>query len=158
MITDRNIFSSIIEWIEWLKKHWLRLAVAFLSIATYVAIAGGMFSEICPSKVFFGVPCPGCGLTRAGLSLVRLDFSLAWAFNPMIYSIPVLGILWVLSKITPKATKVRDYTLIAVLILAIIVFIVRLRYSFGEEPLTLNKNAIFFPLVSCVYNAFSTNR
>jgi hypothetical protein len=143
-----SMFSSIIKW---LKKHWLRLAITFALIAAYVAIVGGIFDEICPSKVFLGVPCPGCGLTRAGLSLFRLDFSRAWSFNPMIYSLPVLLILWAFSKKMPKIIKMRDYTLIAVLVLSIIVFLARLCYSFGKEPLTLNESAVFFPLASYVY-------
>lgn len=32
-----------------------------------------------------GVGCPGCGLTRAGASLVRGDLVAAWAFHPLVF-------------------------------------------------------------------------
>lgn len=37
----------------------------------------------CPSALFFGVPCPGCGLTRATVAMLRLDFGAALRFHPL---------------------------------------------------------------------------
>ena len=45
----------------------------------------------CWVRWVFGVPCPFCGLTRAGFKLLCLDFAGAWAFQPMLF--PVLGSL-----------------------------------------------------------------
>ncbi len=38
--------------------------------------------EICMSHRLFGFPCPGCGLTRSTLAMVRGDLPAAFAFNP----------------------------------------------------------------------------
>ena len=38
-----------------------------------------------------GLSCPGCGVSRMCLSLLRLDFASAFRFNPCIF---VLGIFW----------------------------------------------------------------
>jgi hypothetical protein len=36
----------------------------------------------CPFKALTGIPCPGCGMTRALLSLAKGDFQGAFHFNP----------------------------------------------------------------------------
>ncbi|MBR6728572.1 MAG: DUF2752 domain-containing protein [Clostridia bacterium] len=37
-----------------------------------------------------GFPCPGCGMTRACLAALRLDFKTAFSHHMMFWSIPVL--------------------------------------------------------------------
>ncbi|NBU91377.1 MAG: DUF2752 domain-containing protein [Flavobacteriia bacterium] len=39
----------------------------------------------CLWKSVFGFSCPGCGLTRAAISLIQLDFYRALAYNPLIF-------------------------------------------------------------------------
>jgi hypothetical protein len=39
--------------------------------------------EICYAKRNLGFSCPGCGLTRSTISMMRGDLGAAWAFNPM---------------------------------------------------------------------------
>lgn len=50
--------------------------------------------SICPSKRFLDIECLGCGLTRAVMHLIHLDFSTAWAFNKMSYVVVPLGIFY----------------------------------------------------------------
>jgi len=38
--------------------------------------------ELCMSRRTFGLICPGCGLTRCFISLVRGDVATAWSYNP----------------------------------------------------------------------------
>lgn len=44
----------------------------------------------CLYKTFLHIPCPGCGMTRAWLSLLRGDIAGAFAFHPLFWSIPLL--------------------------------------------------------------------
>ena len=39
-----------------------------------------------------GIKCPGCGMTRALLAAVRLDFRGAWECHRMFWSVPILYI------------------------------------------------------------------
>lgn len=61
----------------------IRLPLCILLI--YGIITQLFFGTICPFAILFGYPCPGCGLTRAGLCLLCGKFSLAAKQNAAIY-------------------------------------------------------------------------
>ena len=44
----------------------------------------------CLFREITGIPCIGCGLSRAWLAALRLDFASAFRYHPMFWSIPVL--------------------------------------------------------------------
>ena len=44
----------------------------------------------CLFRMWLGVPCPGCGMTRALVRLLRLDFSGAWNYHPMVFFLPLM--------------------------------------------------------------------
>lgn len=48
----------------------------------------------CPILFLTGVPCFGCGMTRAYIHLLRLDFAGAIHCHPMCVVLPFLCILW----------------------------------------------------------------
>ena len=51
----------------------------------------------------FGIPCPGCGMTRAYLALLRFDFARAFEMHPMFWSVPILIIFYIFDgKIFPR--------------------------------------------------------
>jgi hypothetical protein len=39
--------------------------------------------QLCLSAALLHIPCPGCGMTRATLALLRGDWSAALAFHPL---------------------------------------------------------------------------
>lgn len=46
----------------------------------------------CPFHAITGLQCPGCGVTRMCLALLRLDVSEAWKANPvLLLLLPLLG-------------------------------------------------------------------
>lgn len=48
------------------------------------AIAAALlFLYHCPFRYLFGVPCPGCGMTRALCAAVLSDFETAFAYHPL---------------------------------------------------------------------------
>lgn len=62
-------------------------------IAAVVAVFC-LFNIPCLFKAAFGIICPGCGMTRAYLCLLRLDFGGAFSYHPMFWSLPVLAALY----------------------------------------------------------------
>ncbi len=55
----------------------------------------GVFVLICPSKFLYGIPCPGCGLTRSFVSLLHGKWITALYYNMNIVFIIPLGIIFV---------------------------------------------------------------
>ncbi len=46
------------------------------------------FNISCVFLKLSGIPCPGCGMTRALLSVLNLDFYMAFKHNVMIFFMP----------------------------------------------------------------------
>lgn len=63
------------------------LAYAFWARATGLALP-------CPFRAVTGLLCPGCGVTRLCLALLRGDVAAAWRANPaLLLLLPVLAVL-----------------------------------------------------------------
>ena len=67
-----------------------------LTTTAIVAIVAAMyFLKIsCIFKLIFKIPCPGCGMTRAYISLLHFDFAKAFEYNFMFWSVPILFLLY----------------------------------------------------------------
>jgi hypothetical protein len=53
--------------------------------------------SMCSTRVLTGIDCPGCGLTRAFISISHGKFHQAWKFNPAsfaVYSFVAMQIPW----------------------------------------------------------------
>ena len=61
-----------------------------LAYALFVRLTG--LAVPCPFHLVTGLLCPGCGVTRMSLALLRLDFAAAWQANPaLLLLLPVLA-------------------------------------------------------------------
>lgn len=49
----------------------------------------------CPILALTGIPCPGCGITRAWLCALELELGSAFCLHPMFWSVPILAALFV---------------------------------------------------------------
>lgn len=76
--------------INWREKLLITAFVAVIIGLMYLLKAG------CPILRLTGFPCPGCGMTRAVLLALRGDFSGAFRQHGMVFSLPVLYLLFLM--------------------------------------------------------------
>lgn len=70
-----------------LRDRRVSLGVTAVAAAQVLGVATGVGGWPCPLKAAFGIPCPGCGLTRASVALLRGEFATAFglhAFAPLL--------------------------------------------------------------------------
>jgi hypothetical protein len=106
----------------------LLLCIFFLHSAGIVSAdkVGSALPFFCPFKALTGLPCPGCGMTRALLSMTKGDFHGAFAFNPFSFFLLFMVIVSIVPvgqvKKLPSGTPIfMHYFLIATLI-AVLIF------------------------------------
>ena len=83
---------------------------------------------ICGFKNLFGIDCAGCGGTRMFIALFKLDFYQAFRYNPFIFSLIILGIIYAVYAIVMKLLKKKFYVpsikWLYVLLIAAVIFMV----------------------------------
>ena len=95
-------------------------------VLIFFYIFSKLFGSICPTYRFLGICCPFCGMTRAHLAALKLDFSQALYYNPVFFlGIPCIFFMVHEKLFAPKYDKMRK--IIAGILLGIIVavYIVR---------------------------------
>lgn len=76
----------------------------------------------CPLRRIFGIPCAGCGMTRAVIALFHGDFSLAWHYHPLVYSLPIVFSAIAFQNKMSKKALVVFWSLMFVLFTAVYFF------------------------------------
>lgn len=67
-----------------LRGRLKRLGFLLLAAIPF-ALAFAASFPLCPSAGLFGVPCPGCGLTRATIAIFHGHFAEAFALHPLVF-------------------------------------------------------------------------
>ena len=109
-------------------KNFLRRYKAVISLVLTLALycAISMVLHIpCPIVWLTGVSCPGCGITRACLSLCRLDFAKALYYNPSIFFVLPAAVLIVVFSLK-KMVKARKTVVILAAAGMVLVYICRM--------------------------------
>lgn len=72
----------------------------------------------CLFRKLTGFYCPGCGITRMFLSLLQLDFYQAFRYNPLVFILFALFILFKILRfnLSKKSKEYASYFLLVVVI------------------------------------------
>lgn len=82
-----NLFVQIKDFV--VQNKWASIFIVGSTTSYYIIMSSlqklGIIDAMCSFKNLTGLPCPGCGMTRACLCLMRLDFAGAIYYNPFSY-------------------------------------------------------------------------
>lgn len=105
------------------KSGWMdRMKLAFVIAAIYIIF--NIIGIGCPIKFITGISCPGCGMTRAVLATLRLQFHKAFYFHPLFFLVPFIFALYLFQDYL-KPTLVK-YIWAIIIIVFLVVYILRL--------------------------------
>ena len=108
------------------------LAVLAAVLAACLLMA---FTVGCPIKAVTGFPCPGCGMTRGCLSLLRLDFAGAFRWHPLCFLAPFGALAYIFKDSRgPLRIFTRTPALVAAAVLMLAVYAARMALMFPAEP------------------------
>ena len=109
---------------------------AIMLVVAYFAFLKKFLRGLCPMVLLTGFPCPGCGLTRAGFRVLRLDFAGAWRIHPFIFAVILLAVEVGIERYVHKSRRmtVTKWCGIVIIIGMVIFYIWRLYIFFPEVP------------------------
>ena len=108
-------------------KKLRTLPVLFLIAAFYALLH--MLGVNCPIRFLTGISCPGCGMTRAWISVLKGDLHAAFSFHPLfLIMIPTVIVILFREKIPRRLYKGLTWTLI---VLFLAVYLYRMFFSDG---------------------------
>ena len=114
------------------------LGIVLLGLVLYFVDIGCIF------RLFFGVSCPGCGLTRAYRALLKLDLKSAFHFHPLFWTIPIIIFLYY--------KKVSDTALVPLIIIFIVVYLIRL-FNGADDIVTIDiTNGLIYKMLFGIIN------
>lgn len=132
-----------------LQDKTIILTSKLLSIHPFSLLNG----EICPFHSLLGIPCPGCGMTRAFLALLRGDVRKAFYWHPLFPLVILIFLVFLLKRKYKVIENIWQNKLIlkSVILLFILCYIIRLCFLFPDQPpLNLNKDSLLGQLLKLI--------
>lgn len=115
-----------------MRQYGTAAAVLFI----YIVAVNLVFHAFCPLVIFSGFPCPGCGMTRAGVCFLTGRWEQAWQLNPVVF--PVMGVavyFGVNRYLLGKEAGGLKWLIAAIFVLLLAVYCIRMYLYFpGQVP------------------------
>lgn len=100
-------------------------------IVIFIYLVFCFFVTGCPIRFMTGIPCPGCGMTRAVTSALHLDFAEAFRFHPLFPLAPFLILYMIFEDVVPR----RASRVFAVFFAVSFIFVYIFRVFFVKSPI-----------------------
>ncbi len=107
-----------------------------------------LFHKICPSRLIWGVPCPGCGLTRAMTLVMKGEFAEATRMHPFWIAVVVVTVVALAERYLiqdeeryKKINKINEKILFVILMACLIYYGYRMKTMYpNQEPMIYEKD------------------
>lgn len=110
---QKKLFSS--EWQD---------IKAIIVIILFYFFMSMIFDIGCPILWITGISCAGCGMTRAWISLLHLDFKTAFYYHPLFWLPAIMVVVYFLKSKLPK--RVLSILSAGAIFLFLIIYILRM--------------------------------
>ena len=138
--------STSINW----KQVGKNLGILLMICGVYYAVT---YVTGCPIRFFLGISCPGCGMTRAWVAVLHLDFAEAFTLHPLFPLAPLIAAAFVFGDWIDFSRFRWAVVLIAVLFIA--VYLIRLIFFPGEPVVFQPREGLIFRFFSLLLTPFS---
>ena len=124
--------------------------IAVVALFLYTAVSNLLFHAFCPLIIFCGLPCPGCGISRASVYFLTGRWHQAWQMNPMIFLIAAAAFYFSCSRyLFGRKTAGIKVIVISLLALLVVVYGVRMYLYFPNRvPYVYTENNMITRLLS----------
>lgn len=128
-----------------------------LLAAVYVLGANFLGISSCPMVLLTGLPCPGCGLTRAALLFLQGHWKEAWQMHPFFYILLGLAVLAFIQRyLIGRKILAARLGVMAVAVLAVVFYGYRMATVFPDRPpMTYEACNGLRTLLKCILNNHS---
>lgn len=132
----RKVRQIVTGGLQLLFKDMMSAKWAIMAIVAYFAFLKFFLYSLCPMVLLTGLPCPGCGLTRAAFRVLHLDFAGAWSIHPFIYAVLALAVVFVTERylLQSKSMKVSKWCGIVVMAGMLLFYLWRMAHFFPDTP------------------------
>ena len=127
------------------KINPLKLTIALLILFAIWGACSLIFHQFCPVVLITGLPCPGCGLTRAFIAFFTMHPLEAFKYNPTypLWIVLAAMFLWQVYVKRRITTKLRNFAIVVALV-TIVAYILRMVFLFpSSEPLVYHPGNVF---------------
>lgn len=108
--------------------------MAVVALLIYTVVTNLVFHAFCPLIIFCGIPCPGCGVSRATACFLTGRWQQAWQLNPMIFPLVLAAAYFGWNRyLIGRKVKGIKAIIAAVLVLLIVVYGVRMYLYFPNR-------------------------
>lgn len=122
--------------------------VGVLAFVLYMLLMMLLFHEVCPMLIVTGLPCPGCGLTRAGVLLLLGYTKEAFDMHPFIYVWFAFFLYFLYNRYIKRKPMKYGMQIVGVIIVLMLLFYVyrMIVYFPNVEPMTWSKHRPMIPV------------
>lgn len=126
------------RFIAFIKHDWLILTL----IAAYCIIMN-VLDMGCIFEWLTGISCPGCGLTRAWLCVLKLDFTGAFYYHPLWLIVPIVVMLYLIYDGSIFKNKKLNHAVLYVFAAVVVGVYVYRMFFMENSPIGVDLSASF---------------
>lgn len=128
------------------------------ALLLYTVVVNLVFHAFCPLVIFCGLPCPGCGVTRATVCFLAGRWQQAWQLNPVIFPIMITAVYFAWNRyFRGRKAKGLKGCLALIAVLLVSVYLVRMSMYFPDrEPYVYKEDnmiACFYTMIRFIKSA-----